>query len=153
MSMGSPSNILRASSILNRKRRLSNHFSSIRSNNMYSQNTIRFLISNKLDHPLRVQIRLCSTIGSKWECSNIILYSCFFDFLFRLTYPGDFGVCVDDAGDGTVVDVAVASFDVFDGGDTFFFGFVSQHGAEGHVADTADVGVGSAVLGVDDDAT
>ena len=62
-------------------------------------------------------------------------------------------MCVDDAGDGSVVDVPVARFDVFYGGDTFFFGFVGEHGTECDVADTADVGVGSAVFRVDDDTT
>ena len=59
---------------------------------------------------------------------------------------------VDDAGDGAVVDVAVAGFDVFYGGDAFFFGLVREHGAKGDVADTADVRVGRAVFRVDDDA-
>lgn len=48
---------------------------------------------------------------------------------------------VDDAGDGSVVDVAVARLDVFYGCDAFFFGFVGEHGAEGYVADTADMGL------------
>ena len=147
--MSCPRNILRASTVLDRKRRLGNHLPSIRSNNMYSQNTIRFLIRNKLDHPLRIHIRLCSTVGAERECPNIVLYSRFLEFLFGLADPGDFGVRVDDAGDGAVVDVPVAGFDVFDGCDAFFFGFVGEHGAEGDVADTADVGLGSAVFGVD----
>jgi len=62
-------------------------------------------------------------------------------------------VGVNDAGNGAVVDVPVAGFDVFYGGDAFFFGFVGEHGAEGHVADAADVGVGGTVFRVDDDAT
>lgn len=66
-----------------------------------------------------------------------------------MTDPGDFGVGVHDAGDGVVVDVAVAFGDVFDGGDGFFFGFVCEHGAEGAVADYADVREFGAVLFVD----
>ena len=56
---------------------------------------------------------------------------------------------VHDAGDGVVVDVAVAFGDVFDGGDGFFFGFVREHGAEGAVADYADVREFGAILFVD----
>ena len=60
---------------------------------------------------------------------------------------------VDDAGDGAVVDVPVAGFNVFYSSDAFFFGFVGEHGAEGHVSNAADVGVGGTVFRVDDDAT
>ena len=56
---------------------------------------------------------------------------------------------VHDAGDGIVVDVAVAFGDVFDGGDGFFFGFVREHRAEGAVADYADVREFGPVLFVD----
>ena len=56
---------------------------------------------------------------------------------------------VHDRGDGVVVDVAVALFDILDGRDAFFFGLVREHGAEGAVADDADVGELGAVLFVD----
>lgn len=56
---------------------------------------------------------------------------------------------IHDARDGVVVDVAVAFGDVFDAGDGFFFGFVREHGAEGAVADDADVGEFGPVLFVD----
>lgn len=56
---------------------------------------------------------------------------------------------VHDGGNGVVVDVTVALFDKFDGRDTFFFGFVCEHGAECAVADDADVREFGAVLFVD----
>ena len=56
---------------------------------------------------------------------------------------------IHDAGDGVVVDVAVAFGYVFDAGDGFFFGFVREHGAECAVADDADVGEFGPVLFVD----
>ena len=56
---------------------------------------------------------------------------------------------VHDAGDGVVVDVAVAFGYVFDAGDGFFFGFVREHGAEGAVTDYADVRQFGPVLFVD----
>ena len=59
---------------------------------------------------------------------------------------------VHDGGDGVVVDMAGALCDVFDCGDGFFLGFVGEHGAEGAVADDADVGQFGAVLFVDDEA-
>ena len=56
---------------------------------------------------------------------------------------------VHDGGYGVVVYMAIAFGDVFNGGDGFFFGFVGEHGAEGAVADDADVWLFGAVLLVD----
>ena len=56
---------------------------------------------------------------------------------------------VHDRGNGVVVDVAEALFDVFDGRDAFFFRFVCEHGAKGTVAYDPDVGDFGAILFVD----
>ena len=59
---------------------------------------------------------------------------------------------VHNAGDGAIVDVTVALFDVFDHGHSFLLGFVREHGAEGAVTNDADVGEFGAVLLVNDKA-
>ena len=59
---------------------------------------------------------------------------------------------VHDAGDGTVIDVAIAFFDIFDGRDGFLLGLVRKHGTESAVADDADMRQFGAVLLVDDEA-
>ena len=56
---------------------------------------------------------------------------------------------VHDRGDGVVVDVAVALFDKLDGRHAFFLRLVREHGAEGAVADDADVREFGAILFVD----
>ena len=56
---------------------------------------------------------------------------------------------VHDAGDGAVVDMAIALFDVLNCCDGFFFGFVREHRAKGAVTNDADVGKFGAVLLVD----
>lgn len=58
-------------------------------------------------------------------------------------------MCVHDAGDGAIIDVTVALFDILDRGNGFFFGFVGEHGAECAIADDTDVGEFGAVLLVD----
>ena len=45
--------------------------------------------------------------------------------------------------------MAVVLGEELDGGDGFLFGFVGEHGAEGAVADYADVGEFGAVFAVD----
>ena len=56
---------------------------------------------------------------------------------------------VHDGRDGVVVDMTVTLGDVFDGGNGFFFGFVSEHGTKGTVADDADVRELGTILFVD----
>jgi hypothetical protein len=78
-------------------------------------------------------------------------------------------VRVDDGGDGVVVDVSVSGFDKVDSSDTWgnliklsskgeekrtlFLSFVSQHRAEGDIADTFDVLLRGSVLVVNDNAS
>lgn len=59
---------------------------------------------------------------------------------------------IHDRGDGIVVDMAVAAFDVLNGRDAFLLGFVRQHGPEGAVADDTDVRNLGAVLLIDNKA-
>lgn len=149
MRMTRPPYILTTSSILQRQHPLRDHLTRIRAHNMNPQNPIRFRIRNKFNHPFRFEIRFRPTIRAKRESARFIFNALFFYLCLVLPDPGDFWMGIHDAGDGVVVDVAVAFGDVFDAGDSFFFGFVREHGAEGAVADYADVGQFGPVLFVD----
>ena len=59
---------------------------------------------------------------------------------------------VHNGGNGAVVDVTVALSDVLDGSNSLLLGLVGKHGAEGAVADRANMGNLGAVLLVDDQA-
>jgi hypothetical protein len=119
---------------------------------MNTQNPVRLLVADKLDHSLRIKVRLGPTVGGERESPDIVFDSSFFDFLFCLAHPRYFGMGINDAGDGTVVDMAVTRFDVLDRSNAFFFGFMGQHCSECYVADTSDVGLRCAVFGINDDA-
>lgn len=118
MSMCRTSDVLRTSSILNCQHSLRNHLTSVRSNDVHSQNPIGLLLHQKLDISFGIQIGLCSRVGNEGEFADFVLDVGSFEFLFGLAYPGDFGVGIDDGGDGVVVDMTVTGFDKFDGGDT-----------------------------------
>ena len=116
---------------------------------MDAQNAIRFCIADELDHAVRLQVRLGARVGGKGERADFVLDAVLLEIGFAAAHPCHFGVGVHDAGDGAVVDVAVACFDEFDCCDALFFGFVREHGPEGAVADDADVRELGAVLLVD----
>ena len=145
------SDILTASAILHRQHSFGNHLPGIRSHDMDAQDPIRFRVTEELHHTFRLQVGFCAGVGAKGETPRSVFDALFFQLGFVLPYPRDFRVSVHDGRDGVVVDVTVALGDVFDGGDGLFFGFVREHGAEGAVADNADVWVFGAVLFVDDE--
>ena len=152
MCMARPRHILTTSPILHRQHPLGNHLPGIRPHDMDPQDPIRLRITQKLDHPFRLQIRLRPRIRTERETARPVLDPLFFQLRFVLAHPRDFRVGVHDGGDGVVVDVTGALGDVFDCGDGLFLGFMGEHGAEGAVTDDANVWQFSAVLFIDDEA-
>ena len=150
--MARPPHILTTRPILNRQRRLRNHLSRIRPNNMHAEDPIRLRITHKLHHPLRIQISLRPRIRRKRERADAVLDILLLELDLVLPHPRHLRVRVHDGGDGVVVYMPVGLGEVLDGGDGFFFAFVCEHGAEGDVADGADVRDLGAVFVVDDDA-
>lgn len=150
--MARPAHILTASSILERQGPLRNHLARVRSDDMDPQDPIRLGITDELDHTVRLEVGFCPAIRAEGKGADFVFDPGLLQLGFILSNPGDFWMGVHDAGDGVVVDMAVAFGDVFDAGDCFFFGFVGEHGAEGAVADDADMGEFGAVLFVDDEA-
>lgn len=149
MRMTRPPDILTRRPILNRQHPLRNHLPGIRSHDVDPQYPVRFRVRDELDHAFRFQIRLGPRVRREGETPRLVLYPLLFQFRFVLPHPCDFRVRVHDGGNGVVVDVTVALFDEFDGRDTFFFGFVGEHGAKGAVADDTNVREFRAVLFVD----
>jgi len=85
---------------------------------MYTQDPISFLLSQDLHESFRVQVGLGARVGREAEFADLVRDAFLLEVLFSLADPGDFGVGVDDGGDGVVVDVSMASFDELDSGDT-----------------------------------
>ena len=147
-----PPHILARGPILNRQHPLRNHLPRVRPHDVDPQYPVRLRVREELDHSLRLQVRLGPRVGRKGETAGFVLDALLLQLGLVLAHPRDFRVRVHDGRDGVVVDVAVALFDELDGRDAFLFGFVREHGAEGAVADDADVGELGAVLFVDDEA-
>ncbi len=149
MRMAGAPHVLAAGSVLDRQRALRDHLPRIRAHDVDAEDTIRLGVGDEFDHALGLEVRLRAGVCAEGEGADFVLDALGFELGFVLADPGDLRVRVHDAGDGVVVDVTVASGDVFDAGDGFFLGFVREHGAEGAVAYYPDVGEFGPVLFVD----
>ena len=116
--MRRPRHILRTCTILDRQHTLRDHLTRIRSDNMRAQNPVRLLLRQDLHEPFRVQVGLGTRVGCEAEFPDFVRNAFFLQLLFCFAHPGDFRVCVDDGGDGVVVDVSVPGFDKVDSRDT-----------------------------------
>lgn len=150
MSMACTSNILSASTVLNRKNTLSNHLTSIGADDMNTKYTVGLLLSDNLDGTLSVQVGLGTRIGSEGELADLVLDAGGLELLLGLANPGDFGVGVDDRGNGMVVHVSVSGLDVLDSSNTFLFSFVGKHGSESDVTNALDALHSGIELVIDD---
>lgn len=152
VSVASASNILSAGTVLNGQHTLSNHLTSVRANNVDTENPVSLLVGDELDHTLSVEVGLGTRVGGEGEGSDVVLAAGSLNLLLGLTNPGGLRVGVHDGGDGGVVDVAVSALDILNSGDTLLLSLVRKHGTKGHITDGTDVGDLGAVLLVNDDA-
>lgn len=150
--MAGAANILSAGTVLDGQHTLSNHLTSVRANNVDSENTVGLLVSDELDHTLSVEVGLGAGVGSEGEGSDAVLATGSLDLLLGLANPGSLRVSVHDGRNGAVVDVAVSALDVLNGGDTLLLGLVGKHGTEGNITNGADVRDLGTVLLVNDNA-
>lgn len=150
VSVARPGNVLAGSTVLDGEGGLGDHLTGTGADDVDSENAVSLGISNELDDTLSVEVGLGAGVGAEGESANVVLDTGGLDLGLVLANPGNLGVGVHDAGDGGVVDVAVALLDVFDDSDGLLLGLVGQHGAEGNVTDHTDVGNLGAVLLVND---
>lgn len=146
----SAGNVLRGSTVLDGEGGLSNHLTGAGADDVDTENAVGLGIGDELNNTLGVEVGLGAGVGAEGEGTDTVLDTGSLDLGLVLANPSNLGVGVHNAGDGSVVNVAVASLDVFDGGNGLLLGLVSQHGTEGAVTDDADVGELGAVLLVDD---
>jgi len=151
VSVAGTGNILAGGTVFDGKGGLSNHLTGTGSDDVDTENAVGLSIGNELDDTLSVEVGLGARVGAEGERADVVLDTGGLDLGLVLANPSDLGVGVHNAGDGGVVDVAVTSLNVLDGGDGLLLGLVGQHGAESAVTDDTHVGNLGAVLLVDDE--
>jgi hypothetical protein len=85
MGMASSGQIFGTSSVFNGNDRLSNHFTSIGSNDVSSQNLVRLGIGQDLDETIRRTVSSCSTVGGKGKDTLVEVDTGFLQLFFRLS--------------------------------------------------------------------
>src|ERR1700757_5518116 len=103
--------------------------------NVPAENTISFGVSDELHHSFHVIAGKRAAVGTEWKSADAYVDPLLFGLIFRETDTGEFGIGVDDTGNGFVVHVASLTRDDFDRGDPFVLGFVRKHRTGDDIAD------------------
>lgn len=88
--------VLGRSLVLLSKNSGSNHFTSIGTNDVATQDLVGLLLYNELDETIGVLVGLRSRVGSEGELSDLVFDTSGLELLLVLADPGDFRVGVDD---------------------------------------------------------
>ena len=137
--------IFRTCSVFNSNDSFGYHFSCSRTHDVGTKQFISFLIGQYFDHSVGVRNSFGSGVGQEGEDAFIELDiyvtksgTFLFEFLFGVADAGNFGVGVDDTGDGEVVYVGDLSCYFLGCEYALFFSFVGQHGSPHDITDTQD---------------
>lgn len=165
-------NVFRRSLVFNGETCRGDHFTGVGTDDMATKDLVGILFNNlprritalapkiqttnanpthEFHQTLGILVGLCTRVGRERELADLVRDTGVLQLLLILSDPCDFRVRVHDRGDSIVVDVSVARLDDFDGGDTFLFSLVRQHGTESGVTDTHDSLDARVELVVDDD--
>lgn len=132
-------NVFGRSSILKSNNCFVNHLTCVATDNPGSQELVCFGARKNLDHAIWLVVGPRTTVSLEWEHTFDVLNALLFEFLFGLADVGDLWVRVDDAWDGSIVDVASLAAKMLDGSDAFFLGLVGEHGSRNDISDGVDV--------------
>jgi hypothetical protein len=109
------------------------------SNDVGSQNTISLGIGDDLHEPLGVCVRAGPAVGGKREISHVVLSPSLFELVLSLSNPSDLRVRVNDGGDSVVVNMTMASSNLFRDGNALLLGLVSKHGTNHDITNRENV--------------
>ena len=85
---------------------------------MDTENLVGLLLSDELDETVSVEVGLGASVGREAEFADVVLHAGLLQVLLGLTDPGNFGMGVDDGGDGPVVDMTMSVLDELNSGNT-----------------------------------
>jgi hypothetical protein len=109
--MRCPRNILRARTVLNGKNSLRDHLTCVRTDNMYTEQLVGFLLRYHLNLTFGVEVGLRTRVGREREFTDVVLDAGSLELLLILTDPRNLRVRVDNGWYGMVVDVTMAGLD------------------------------------------
>jgi hypothetical protein len=110
-------------------------FAGARPDDVHSQDAVGFFMGENFYFALGLSKTQGAPVGAERKAAFLVREFFFLQVVFRFSDGGDFGIGVNDAGDGVVIHVPGSGDDVFHAGDTFLGCFVGQHRAGDDVAD------------------
>merc|ERR1719189_340521 len=127
MSVAYPGNVLTAGTVLHGQSSLVNHLPGPSSHDVRPQQSVRLLVGQDLDEPVRVVVALRSAVGCEGELSDSVLHTFRLQIFFVFPYPCDLWVSVNDRGNTVVVDVDRSTADTLGTDDGLVLRLVCQH--------------------------
>jgi len=110
-----------------------------RADNMDAEYSVDGGIGQNLNATCGVANAARTAIGLERKNAFAVFNAGFFELLFRFADGGNFGFGIHNAGNGVVIDMAVASDKMLDSGHAFFGRFVRQHRAGNDIANRKDI--------------
>ena len=129
--------------------RFGNEFAGVGGDDMDAEEGSCFGIGDHLDEAEIVSSAAGAGVGFEGKLAGFDGEPHGFGFRFGEANGSHFRVCVDDAGDGNILDMGRLTGDNFCYGHSLFGGFMGQHRAVYDVSDGIDVGMGGAEVVVD----
>ncbi|EEQ37563.1 hypothetical protein CLUG_01685 [Clavispora lusitaniae ATCC 42720] len=148
VSMAHAGNVLGGSTVFQSQASLGDHLTSVRTNDVTSQDTVSLSVRKELNKTVSVQVCLGTRVGNKWEFTNLVQNALLLQLLLGGTDPSNFWVCVHHRWNVAVVNVTMALLNELSSSNTFLLGLVSQHGAKSDVTNNTNMWFSSSVLGV-----
>jgi hypothetical protein len=94
VSMARASNVLRAGTILESQRSLGNHLTSIGTDDVAAEKSVRLRIGQHLDETIRIEVGLGTRVRAERKRADFVRDVAFLQVLFTRADPSDLGVRV-----------------------------------------------------------
>src|SRR6478735_890930 len=147
MRVRSACDVLRRSAEFDRCYGFGDQVARVSPEDVHSENAIGVLVRQDFHAAVRGTERARATVGHERKYAFLVGHVRRFELVLRFAHRGDFRVRIYDARDRVVVDVAIASHDVLDAGDSLFLRLVREHRAAHDVANGVEAGnVGAKVI-------
>mmetsp|Transcript_70880 Transcript_70880/g.142703 ORF Transcript_70880/g.142703 Transcript_70880/m.142703 type:complete len:239 (-) Transcript_70880:824-1540(-) len=128
-----PRHVLRGRAVLERDHRLCDHLPRVGADDVRPQHTVRGLVRDDLDEPLRLVHGARAGVGAHGKGARHVLHAVLLELLLRLPHHRHLGERVDHARDRVVVHVTGEPGEVLHTRDALLFCLVRQHGPRNHV--------------------
>ena len=132
-------NVLCRASILKSDDCLVNHLTGVATDDPGAQKLVRFGARKDLNHAIWLVVGPRAAVSLERENALDVGDALLLELFLGEADVGDLWIRVDDAWNGSVVDVAAFAAELLDGGDAFLLCLVSEHWSSDDVADGVDV--------------